>query len=145
MPTHAVFLCLIYPVVGLLLGWFISGMGWLPLLYPLVTGFALLGPFAAIGLYEISRQREQGHAVDLRDAFDVYLSPSFGAIAALGLLLLIIFLVWLASRSRSTSHISATDRNRRSASSPAASSPPPRGGRCSSSATASASCSRCWC
>src|SRR6266581_8562473 len=65
MPTHAVFLCLIYPVVGLLLGWFISGMGWLPLLYPLVTGFALLGPFAAIGLYEISRQREQGHAVDL--------------------------------------------------------------------------------
>jgi uncharacterized membrane protein len=96
MPTHAVFLCLIYPVVGVLLGWFISGMGWLPLLYPLVTGFALLGPFAAIGLYEISRQREQGLAVDLRSAFDVYLSPSFGAIAALGLLLLVIFVIWLA-------------------------------------------------
>jgi uncharacterized membrane protein len=96
MPTHAVFLCLIYPVVGILLGWFISGMGWLSLLYPLVTGFALLGPFAAVGLYEISRQREQGYPVDLRSAFDVYLSPSFGAIAALGLLLLIIFVVWLA-------------------------------------------------
>jgi uncharacterized membrane protein len=96
MPTHAVFLCLIYPVVGILLGWFISGMGWLSLLYPLVTGFALLGPFAAVGLYEISRQREQGHPVDLRSAFDVYLSPSFGAIAALGLLLLVVFVIWLA-------------------------------------------------
>jgi len=96
MPTHAVFLCLIYPVVGILLGWVVFGMGWLQLLYPLVTGFALLGPFAAIGLYEMSRQREQGRTVDLRDAFDVYLSPSFGAIAALGMLLLIIFLIWLA-------------------------------------------------
>jgi uncharacterized membrane protein len=96
MPTHAVFLCLIYPVVGILLGWVVFGLGWLPLLYPLVTGFALLGPFAAIGLYEMSRQREQGLKVDLRDAFDVYLSPSFGAIAALGMLLLVIFLIWLA-------------------------------------------------
>jgi uncharacterized membrane protein len=96
MPTHAVFLCLIYPVVGILLGWVVFGMGWLQLLYPLVTGFALLGPFAAIGLYEMSRQREQGRTVDLRDAFDVYLSPSFGAIAALGLLLLVIFVIWLA-------------------------------------------------
>ena len=96
MPTHAAFLCLIYPVVGLLLGWLTFGVGLLSLLYPLVAGFALLGPFAAIGLYEMSRQREQGIDVDVTHAFDVYHSPSFGAIAALGLLLLTIFVIWLA-------------------------------------------------
>jgi len=96
MPTHAAFLCLIYPVVGLLLGWLTAGVGLLSLLYPLVAGFALLGPFAAIGLYEMSRQREHGIDVDVTHAFDVYHSPSFGAIAALGLLLLTIFVIWLA-------------------------------------------------
>ena len=60
MPTHAMFLCLIYPVVGLLLARLAFGYSVLPLLYPLVTGFALIGPVAALGLYEFSRRREAG-------------------------------------------------------------------------------------
>lgn len=96
MPSQAVFLCLIYPVAGLLVGSLTLGYGMLPLLYPLVTGFALLGPFAAIGLYELSRQRERGLEPDLNRAFDFIHLPSFGAIAALGVLLLVIFGVWLA-------------------------------------------------
>jgi uncharacterized membrane protein len=96
MPSHAIFLCLIYPIVGVLLGWLTFGYGLMSLLYPLIAGFALLGPFAAIGLYELSRQRERGLAADLTHAFDVFHSPSFGAIAALGLLLMTIFIMWLA-------------------------------------------------
>ena len=47
MPTHAVFLCLIYPVIGLVLARAILGYDILPLLFPLAAGFALVGPFAA--------------------------------------------------------------------------------------------------
>jgi uncharacterized membrane protein len=96
MPTHAVFLSLIYPIAGLAIARWTFGYEILPLLYPLVAGFALIGPFAAVGLYELSRRRELGLDTSWKHAFDVIYSPSLWSIAALGLLLLAIFGVWLA-------------------------------------------------
>ena len=96
MPTHVIFLSLIYPAVGLLLGRASVQYDLVPLLYPLATGFALLGPIAAIGLYELSRRREMGLDTSWKHAFDVFRSPSLPAIAALGLLLVVLFCVWIA-------------------------------------------------
>ena len=96
MPTHVIFLCVIYPIAGLLIGRATFGYDVVPLLYPLAAGFALIGPFAAIGLYELSRRREAGLDTSWKHAFDVVHSPSFKSILALGLLLLILFLVWIA-------------------------------------------------
>ncbi len=95
MPTHALFLGAIYPIVGLVLARLVFGYSVLPLLYPLATGFALIGPVAALGLYELSRRREAGLDVSATHAFDVMYSSSRGAIAALGVLLLILFALWM--------------------------------------------------
>jgi Predicted integral membrane protein (DUF2189) len=93
--TDVIFLCIIYPLVGTGLAWLTFGYETLPLLFPLASGFALVGPVAAVGLYEMSRRREQGIRITWMDAFGVIGSPAFGAILALGLVLLAIFLLWL--------------------------------------------------
>ena len=93
--TDVAFLCVVYPVAGLILAWLAFDYEMLPLLFPLASGFALVGPFAALGLYEMSRRRERGVHVALSDAFGVVRAPAFGRIVALGLLLVAIFLMWL--------------------------------------------------
>jgi uncharacterized membrane protein len=94
-PSHVLVLAVVYPVTGLILGRLTFGYNLLPLLFPLAAGFALLGPFAALGFYEISREREAGIDPSWWSALSVIRYHSHGSIIALGVLLLALFLAWI--------------------------------------------------
>lgn len=96
-PSHFLPLAIIYPIIGIVLTVWMNGYQTWPMLYPLVGGFALLGPIAALPLYEISRQREEGREPSWRDALGVIRSPAMGSILVVGIMLLAMFTLWLSA------------------------------------------------
>lgn len=79
-----------------------ASMGWLVVLvfrhayeyvWGLTTGFLLVGPFLAIGLYELSRRRVRGEPPWLAPTLDVW-RPNVGSIGIFALVLGVLLLVW---------------------------------------------------
>lgn len=96
VPSHGLMLCVVYPVIGLVAARLVLGYAVLPILFPLAAGFALVGPFAAIGLYELSRRRERGEHATVSAALHALRRPGIGPILGLGAMLLVLFLIWIA-------------------------------------------------
>ena len=95
--SDVVFVCLLYPVIGGILAALAVQGNSLHLIFPALSGFALAGPVAAVGLYEMSRRREKGEATSWLAYLDVIKSPKFGGILVLSLFHVVVFLVWVMS------------------------------------------------
>jgi uncharacterized membrane protein len=96
-PTFGVFIILIYPLVTLAAFLVVFNYDLLPLVFPVVSGFMLIGPFITIGMCEVSRRRELGQDISGLTVFDFHRSPSAQDIVLLGLLLVALFFLWLAT------------------------------------------------
>ena len=93
--SDVVFLVALYPVIGLALAYMAFNRGLMPMIFPMAAGFALLGPVAGIGLYELSRRREAGEDARWADVLSLFRSDIMGRVLMLGAYLLGLFILWI--------------------------------------------------
>lgn len=87
----------IYVVAGVLASVFAFNARLFPMIFPLAAGFALVGPAAAAGFYELARRRENGEDANWWHFLDPLKGRARLPLAMLTAMLAVLFLGWLAA------------------------------------------------
>jgi uncharacterized membrane protein len=94
-PAFGLFFGAVYALGGLVI--LACSVQWdlLYLVYPLAAGFALIGPFVAVGLYEVSRLRERGEQPSWRSLFGAIVSQGGKEISWMAFVTVFLFIIWM--------------------------------------------------
>ncbi|TCD15507.1 DUF2189 domain-containing protein [Oricola cellulosilytica] len=94
-PLFGLFFGGIYALGGILIALSLTiwNVPWM--IYPVAIGFPLIGPFVAVGLYQVSRRLEAGQPLDWRDVLGVVWLQRQRELAWMAFVMLFVFWVWM--------------------------------------------------
>ena len=93
-PAYGLFFAGVYVTVGISIVWILGVTGNTVAALPLILGFPLLGPFVAVGFYEISRRLQAREALDWRGVIGVVWREKDRQMPSVAAIVLIFFLFW---------------------------------------------------
>lgn len=94
-PLFGLFFALIFVAGGLALTYFLLARGEYSWAIPAAAGFPLLAPFAAVGLYEVSRRRELGLPMKWSAILGAVKGRGDEQILAMGVIIFVAFGFWV--------------------------------------------------
>lgn len=94
-PFFGIFFSMIYVLGGMVFWSVYTAAGQVWWLVPVVVGFPLLAPFAAVGLYEVSRRIEAREALDWPGVLGVVFAQKDRQMPAMAAIVVVIFLFWM--------------------------------------------------
>src|SRR5919197_3143333 len=93
LPLYGLAFGALYALGGIIIVLCLTAFGMVYLAYPLAAGFALIGPFVLIGLYEVSRRRERGEPVSFGAIWSAVRARS--EIGWMAFVTLFVFVIWM--------------------------------------------------
>lgn len=94
-PAIGLFFGAIFSVIGIVIYLQLVVWGTSYWALPLMAGFPLVGPFVAVGLYDVSRRREAGEPVDWAQVLTVIAAERGRQIPSMAFVALFFFLAWV--------------------------------------------------
>lgn len=94
-PGFGLFFSAFYVAGGLMLAAVAAASGQEWWLIPFVVGFPLIAPFAAVGLYEVSRRIEAGLPLDWRSVLGVVFAQKDRQVPSMAMVILLMFMFWV--------------------------------------------------
>ncbi|WP_375175613.1 DUF2189 domain-containing protein [Pseudooceanicola sp.] len=93
-PLWGMFFAFTYVLIGWVLAWVTWATGQSYWLIFAAVSFPLIGPFAAVGLYDVSRRLEQGRPLSASEILPVILRQSKRQLPSMSAIIIFLFLVW---------------------------------------------------
>lgn len=94
-PLFGLFFGGVYTLGGIIIALSLSVWNIPWMIYPVAIGFPLVGPFVAVGLYEVSRRLEQGRPLVWREVIGVIWLQRQREVAWMAFVILFVFWVWM--------------------------------------------------
>ena len=94
-PQYGLFFGGLFAASGMVLTYLLLARGEVSWLIPAAAGFPLLAPFTAVGLYEVSRRKEQGIPIGWKSVLGAIRTRNDDQILSMGVLIFVGFGFWV--------------------------------------------------